>query len=305
MQRMASALLLGLVGTGSAAAIEPLIPEQRFPERPQLQVLDVGPGGGMVLLESSTIGRVGDTGFVWRVEAGPPRNGPLRAVRLVVDCPAAGIAENWVTHLSPAPGFAVTGHEAGSRTGVATTQPERRLLDAACSGRPLDFGTTYDGLSEALAYGRKPDWPTPQAARGDEVRRVPPDPQFVPYREGEGGSFFLLETTTMGRVGAMGYAWQLDVEPPHRYEGPVWTRLILDCPTGGIAEDWIVRLDTSLVPAGSEAAFATVTASTPDEHRLRDLVCGPAGRPAPQAVSGVAEAVLYAHARAVAGYLFR
>lgn len=304
MKRVVSALLLGLAGTASVAGLEPLIPEQRFPAEPQLQVLDIGPGGGMVLLEASTIGRVGDLGFVWRVEAGPPRNGPLRAVRLVVDCPTGEIREDWVTRLSPAPELAVTGHEQGSATGIAESPAERRLLDAACSGLKLAFGRTYDGLSEALAYGRKPDWPNVEGARSEALRQPPSEPQFMLWREGEGGSLYYLDTTTMGRVGDVGYTWQLDVAPPDRYEGPTWTRLILDCPHGGIAEDWIVFLNDDFASVGTEAAFARTSVSTPDEYRLRDLVCGPAGLPVDELYGGIAQAVIHAQATAVARYVF-
>jgi len=299
MKRLALFLLGGLAGTTAAIAVEPATAEQHFPERPQLQVLRTAPDNGMVLLEASTIDRIGDQGFVWRVDVGPRRNGPLRAVRLVVDCPSATIRESRVTHISPAPDLVVTGHEEGSAQVIADTQLERHLVDAACSGRPLDFAKTFNGFSLVLAYGLEPAWPNLDADRSDKLRQPPADPEFIDWRQGERGSMVFLETTTMGRVGNVGYAWQLEVEPQDRSKGPAWTRLILDCRNGTIIEDWVVSLDRSFAVVGTESAFSSVTATTPEEHRLRDLACGPAGRPLPVTYPGIARAVIYAQALSI------
>jgi len=158
-----------------ALALEPLYADQVVPAEPQLKLIEGGVGSDeLVFVETATMGRVGDTGYVWRATFPGIAGSPPVFTRLVIDCPSVTVQEDWRTSFST--DLRPSGHEQLNATYRADDPVTQAIVDLTCSGRPAT--PDHHGIAAAM------DWFIDEQLKSDNLF-AQLDPSLVQIGSGD------------------------------------------------------------------------------------------------------------------------
>jgi hypothetical protein len=237
-KRLALALgaLLGLLAPAGAQDNPNFIP----PPAPQWQALYSYEGGIVDMLETTTAGRVGDTGYVWRGRFTQAGDGPT-LFHTWIDCRTRTINEDWQVVYGGLPEVLPANAGPLANSYAAAGDVQNRLVDVVCAAQPLALSAVSYGMAATENWAKTG---VPGAAPGVPPQFVLPAPMAL-MRAGEleNGLHAFVETGTAGRVGDTGYAWYALISPAFALERPVFEHWVVDCITGHVTMDWRIELD--------------------------------------------------------------
>jgi hypothetical protein len=266
------ALLVGAIVAGCCGPVAAQVPDP--PAEPRWQMLYSYGDGTYDMLETTTAGRVGDVGYVWRGRFSE-RDAPL-LYHTVIGCTDGVIREDGWAAYAPAPGLGFEGVRPRDTSRAAESGAEKQMVEAVCSGNPLALSPVLYGMDGADRYARTG---IPGAEPGVPPQFVLPVPMRLRHLgDVETGQHVFVELTTAGRVGDTGYAWVLTMPPDKVLAGPtVFSHWAIDCISLGLTIDWTIYLDPNYLIDRQYAIGLTSRAVSDINRKVVDAACNGTG----------------------------
>jgi hypothetical protein len=283
---------LVLAGITAALAVEPSNPDQIVPAAPQLQFVGNDDFGVPVFLETTTLGRVVDTGYVWQVSLAKDGNGVISWIRLAIDCPIQTVTQDWVAYFDT--GLTLLEQHPDAIIYQAGTPLERQIVATVCEGFPLAPEPVLQGMAGLVAWIAA----SPATTVSEPPRE--PDPDVTPptvlisllevFSEPVPPMTAFLEENWISRAGEDALTWQFFVfTPPGVDHGQEviggWYRIRYHCAeprTAVVSQVVPVAPGYTLLPARSVDTPARAIGNDTPDRPAADIACGYAPPPADQ-----------------------